>query len=78
MTALARLPWFALFGKSLALRTGIVSPQNHVATLLPWIESGRLDPTAIITHRLPLSAGPRGYELFANHEDGALKVALAP
>ena len=75
---MATLPWFALFSKNLSLRTGIVSPHNYVAQLLPWIESGRLDPTAIITHRLPLADGPRGYRIFAGHEEGALKVVLAP
>ena len=42
------------------------------------IESGRLDPTEIITHRLPLADGVRGYEIFDRHEDDALKVVLTP
>ena len=72
------LPWLALFARSLTLRTGLVCPQNHVAKLLAWVESGRLDPTVIITHRLPLSEGPRGYEIFSAHSEGALKVVLTP
>jgi 2-desacetyl-2-hydroxyethyl bacteriochlorophyllide A dehydrogenase len=64
--------------KNLSLRAGVVSPQAHWAKLLPLIEAGRLDPTEIISHRLPLADGVRGYQLFHEHEDGALKVVLQP
>jgi len=67
-----------LFLRNLSLRSGLVNPQRHVPKLLAAIEAGRLDPTEIITHRLALADGVRGYELFARHEDGALKVVLAP
>lgn len=67
-----------LFVKNLTLRSGLVNPQRYVAHLLAAIEAGRLDPTEIITHRLPLADGVRGYELFARHEDDALKVVLSP
>lgn len=72
------LPWFLLFMKNLSLRTGLVNPQSHVQRLLPLIEQGRLDPTVIISHRLPLSDGPRGYDVFANHKENVLKVVLQP
>src|SRR5690606_17426119 len=73
-------PFFlgTLLLKNLSLRSGIVSPQAHWPKLLPLIESGRLDPTEIVSHRLPLAEGVRGYELFDQHADGALKVVLAP
>jgi len=40
------------------------------------VVSGRIDPLPIISHRLPLSDAPRGYELFESHE--AMKVVLTP
>jgi len=67
-----------LFLRNLSLRSGLVCPQRYVPKLLAAIEGGRLDPTEIITHRLPLAEGVRGYELFARHDDGALKVVLTP
>ncbi len=67
-----------LMAKNLTLRTGLVMPQNYVPTLLPLIEHGRLDPTEIITHRMPLDDGVRGYEIFDAHEDDVLKVVLRP
>jgi threonine dehydrogenase-like Zn-dependent dehydrogenase len=40
------------------------------------IRDGRLDPKVMISHRLPLSEAPKGYELFDAKE--ALKVVLDP
>ena len=62
--------------RNLSLRGGLVNPQNHVGPLLSLIESGRLDPTEIITHRMPLSEGIAGYEMFAERRAGVLKVVL--
>ncbi len=70
------LPWALYMMRNLSLRAGLVNPQNHVAPLLSLIESGRLDPTEIITHRLPLSEGLAGYEMFAERRPGVLKVVL--
>ena len=65
-------------GKNITLRSGIVNPQYYIPKLLPMIEQGRLDPTQIITHRMDLSEGPRGYEIFDNHEEDVLKVVMTP
>ncbi len=74
----ANLPWMLFFLKNLTLRTGLVNPQNYVPKLMALIEQGRLDPTLIIIHRLPLSVGARCYEIFAYHRERALKVVLTP
>jgi len=73
---LVQLPWILFFMKNLTVRTGLVNPQVYIPRLLPLIEQGRLDPTCIITHRLPLSAGVHGYEIFAGHQENVLKVVL--
>ena len=72
------LPWPLVFNKNLTLRSGLVNPQAHIGSLIPLIAEGRLDPSEIISHRLPLSEGVRGYEIFAAHEDDVLKVVLTP
>jgi len=72
------LEYMQLFLKNLTFRTGLVNPQRHVPALLPLIESGRLDPTEIITHRLPLSRGVHGYQIFESHAEDVLKVVLQP
>jgi threonine dehydrogenase-like Zn-dependent dehydrogenase len=67
-----------LLGKNLTLRAGTVNPQRYYSELLALIRHGRLDPSAIITHRMPLAAGVRGYEIFDAHEEDVLKVVLEP
>lgn len=74
----AALPWFLVFMKNLTLRTGLVNPQVFIPKLMPLIQSGRLDPAEIVSHRLPLADGPRGYEIFDGHAENVLKVVLAP
>ncbi len=65
-----------LMARNLTLRSGLVNPQNQVPKLLPLVEQGRLDPTEIITHRLPLADGVRGYQIFDAHAEDVLKVVL--
>ncbi len=67
-----------LMGKNVTFRAGMVEPQKYIPRLLPMIEQGRLDPTEIITHRLPLDRAVDGYRIFANHEEDVLKVILEP
>jgi 2-desacetyl-2-hydroxyethyl bacteriochlorophyllide A dehydrogenase len=67
-----------LFAKSLTLRSAIVTPQLYIPRLLPLVEQGRLAPTEIITHRLPLDDAIGGYRTFASHADDVLKVVLQP
>ncbi len=74
----ATLPWFLMFMKNLTLKTGLVNPQNFIPRLLPLVAANRIDPTVIISHRLPLSEGPTGYEIFAGHKENVLKVVLKP
>jgi threonine dehydrogenase-like Zn-dependent dehydrogenase len=49
-----------------------------MAPLLQRIERGELDPTRIITHRLPLGEAPEGFEIFKHKRDNCEKVVLTP
>lgn len=64
------------FGRELTLRFAVGDPIRWRDQLMPLIEAGRLDPTAIISHRLPLNAAVEGYRLFDQRE--ATKVVLIP
>jgi threonine dehydrogenase-like Zn-dependent dehydrogenase len=44
--------------------------------LLGRIERGEIDPTRIVTHRLPLDDAPHGYEVFKHKKDNCVKVVL--
>ena len=71
-------PAGAWMHRSLTLRTGQRHVQRYMRALLNRIERGELDPTRVITQRLPLTEAPRGYEIFKNKADGCEKVVLKP
>jgi 2-desacetyl-2-hydroxyethyl bacteriochlorophyllide A dehydrogenase len=71
-------PMGTAFMKDLTFRVGLVNVARFIPTLLPLIRSGRLEPTSLISHHLPLADGKRAYELFDRREDGCLKVVLQP
>jgi len=78
IVASIEIPWAVYLMRNLSLRGGLVNPQRHIPRLLPLIETGRLDPTELITHRMPLSETVAGYEMFAERRDGVLKIMLEP
>jgi len=52
--------------------------QRYMAPLLEKVEAGEIDPSFVITHKMPLSAAPEGYKMFRDKEDGCIKVVLIP
>ncbi len=46
--------------------------------LLERIRNGEIDPSFVVTHRLPLSQAPHGYEIFNKKQDGCIKIVLKP
>jgi threonine dehydrogenase-like Zn-dependent dehydrogenase len=65
-----------MFERELTLRFSIGDPTADGAMLLGKLASGELDPSAVITHRLPLADAAEAYRLFDSRE--ATKVVLAP
>ena len=73
-----KFPAGAWMNRSITLRTGQCHVHRYMRPLLERIERGELDPTRVITHRLPLAEAPRGYEIFKNKQDNCEKVVLQP
>jgi threonine dehydrogenase-like Zn-dependent dehydrogenase len=65
-----------MFERELTLRFTIGDPTQDGAELLERLANGTLDPTPVITHRLPLAEAAEAYRLFDSRE--ATKVVLAP
>jgi threonine dehydrogenase-like Zn-dependent dehydrogenase len=72
----AEIPIGDLWLKNITLMSGAANIQAHMDEVIELIRHGRLDPSVIISHRLPLSEAAEGYELFDRKE--ALKVVLDP
>jgi threonine dehydrogenase-like Zn-dependent dehydrogenase len=73
-----KFPMGALMNRALTIRTGQCHVQRYMRPLLERIQEGEIDPTFIITHTLPLTDAPKGYELFKEKQDDCLKVVLKP
>ncbi|HUR04889.1 MAG TPA: zinc-dependent alcohol dehydrogenase, partial [Nonomuraea sp.] len=75
---LDKFPMGSLMNRSLTLRTGQCHVQRYMRPLLDRIRRGEIDPSFVISHRLPLREAPRGFELFKNKQDDCNKVVLSP
>jgi len=73
-----KLPAGSWMNRSLILRTGQCHVQRYMKPLLERIERGEIDPTRVITHKLPLQRARHGYAIFKHKEDGCEKVVLKP
>ncbi|MBF6331705.1 zinc-dependent alcohol dehydrogenase [Nocardia transvalensis] len=73
------MPMRMLFDKQIQLRMGQANVKRWVDDIMPLL--GDDDPLGVetfATHRLPLEAAPRAYEMFQHKSDGAVKVVLDP
>lgn len=75
---LDKFPIGSLFGKALTIKCGQTHVQRYMRPLLQRIQDGEIDPSFVITHKLPLDDAPLGYEIFANKRDECIKVVLKP
>jgi threonine dehydrogenase-like Zn-dependent dehydrogenase len=73
-----KIPLGALMNKGLTIKTGQTHVHKYVPKLLESIRQGCIDPSFVVTHRLPLEEAPRAYEIFRAKEDGCIKVVLDP
>ncbi len=73
-----KIPLGALMNRSLTIRTGQTHVHRYMRPLLERIESGDIDPSFVITHRLSLDRVADGYRMFRDKQDECIKVVLRP
>lgn len=66
------------WSRGITLRMGQCPATAYTEHLLEWIKDGKIDATDIITHRLKLEEGEKGYEIFDQKQDNCIKVVLKP
>jgi threonine dehydrogenase-like Zn-dependent dehydrogenase len=71
-----KFPMGAVVNRSLTIRSGQCHVHKYLPRLLAHIERGDIDPSFVITHRMPLHDAPRGFEMFLNKQDNCEKVVL--
>jgi threonine dehydrogenase-like Zn-dependent dehydrogenase len=73
-----KFPMGAVMNRSLTIKSGQAHVQHYMRPLLERIQRGEIDPSFVVTHRLPLEDAPRAYRMFRDKEDECLKVVLKP
>jgi threonine dehydrogenase-like Zn-dependent dehydrogenase len=75
---LDKIPFGAAMNKGLTFKMGQTHMQKYMAPLLKLVEDGKIDPSFVVTHRVPLSDAARAYPMFTEKRDGCIKVVLDP
>jgi threonine dehydrogenase-like Zn-dependent dehydrogenase len=73
-----KIPLGAAMNKGITLRTGQTHMMRYMKPLLERIENGDIDPSFVISHRLPLDEAPRAYKVFRDKREHCTKVVLDP
>jgi threonine dehydrogenase-like Zn-dependent dehydrogenase len=73
-----KFPTGAFMNKGLTMRTGQCHVQKYLRPLYEHVKNGDIDPSFVITHRLPLGEASNGYETFKHKQDECVKVVLKP
>jgi threonine dehydrogenase-like Zn-dependent dehydrogenase len=60
------------------MKSGQTHVHRFVPELLDTIRQKRIDPSFVVTHRMPLSEAPHAYQIFREKKDGCIKVVLDP
>ncbi|KAL7749417.1 hypothetical protein RI367_005288 [Sorochytrium milnesiophthora] len=71
-------PIGAQMEKGLTVRGGQLWCQKYWGMIMDKVLKNEIDPSFLITDRMPLEKGPEAYRRFDNKEDGILKVILKP
>jgi threonine dehydrogenase-like Zn-dependent dehydrogenase len=71
-----KFPMNSVMNRSLTIKTGQCHVHRYMKPLLERIQRGEIDPTFIITHRMPLAEAAHGYEIFNDKVDNCEKIVL--
>jgi threonine dehydrogenase-like Zn-dependent dehydrogenase len=73
-----KFPFGVLTNKGITLRTMQQPGQRYMGDMIRQVQAGELDPSFLLTHRMPLEESPRGYEMFKKKQDRCLRAAFTP
>jgi len=71
-----KFPMGSVMNRSLTIKTGQCHVQRYMQPLLERIRNGEIDPSMVITHRMPLEQAPQGYAMFRDKLDNCEKIVL--
>ena len=72
------VPMGAVMNKGLTIKTGQTHMMRYMRPLLERIERGEIDPSFVVSHRVPIDRAPEMYKVFRDKQDHCTKVVLDP
>jgi threonine dehydrogenase-like Zn-dependent dehydrogenase len=72
------IPFGAAMNKGLTFKTGQTHMMRYMRPLLERVERGDIDPSFVISHRVPIDRAPEMYRIFRDKLDRCTKVVLDP
>jgi threonine dehydrogenase-like Zn-dependent dehydrogenase len=75
---LDKVPFGAAMQKGLTIKTGQTHVHKYLPKLLHHIENGDIDPSFVVTHRVPIDRAAEMYKTFRDKKDGCVKVVMKP
>jgi threonine dehydrogenase-like Zn-dependent dehydrogenase len=73
-----KFPAGAFMNKGLTMRAGQCHVQRYSKRLYEHIRNGDIDPSFVVTHRIPLDQASDGFETFKHKQDECVKVVMTP
>ncbi len=71
-------PFGDIFERNINIRTGQAPVIHYMPYMYELIDTGKVDPSDVITHVIPLSEAKYGYDIFDTRQDNCIKVVLKP
>jgi len=73
-----KMPIGQYMNKGLTMKTGQTHMMRYMKPLLDRVERGEIDPSFVISHRVPIDKAPEMYKIFRDKQDHCTKVVLDP
>jgi threonine dehydrogenase-like Zn-dependent dehydrogenase len=73
-----KFPLGVAFAKGLHFAMGQSHPQRYIPRLFDYWKQGKVDPSFVFSHHLPLSQAADAYRIFREKRQHCIKVALWP
>lgn len=71
-------PFGDIMNRNINIRTGQAPVIPYMPILYKLLDEKKVDPSDIITHKLPLGDAAHGYDVFDTKTEGCIKVILKP
>ena len=74
----AGYPIHRIFSRNVTVKAGQAPVIHYMPELYQMVKDGKIDPTDIITHNVPLKKAEKMYQIFDAHDDNCIKVVMKP